>query len=866
MRRAALMTALIVGVLAAVKATGTPQSTPPAPTQEPAAPVFRTGVDLVRLDVRVTDPSGQPIRDLRADEVRVVEGGDERPILLFQHVEQPIGTYTEVAQRTITSEVSTNQGSPRGHVYVLVFDEAHIAAGNEQRARMAAERFLRTRVRPGDRVALYAIPGPGPSIDFTSDVKEVLDRLISVRGSQEETGRGALGEMRLYDAYEIVRGNQEILGRYADQAATTALAIDTRASDSRASLLRGAEDPAVLRQQVLDSARGVVARADDESRRFLRSLADVIATLRAVDGRKAVLLFSEGFEVDNVTDELELVAAAAAQSYSVVYGIDLNVRAVSVTQQDPMGGQQLAEVRSRLQSLGSLTAETDGELFIDAVPRLDSIMNRIGETTEDYYLIGFAPSDAGLRDHGRYRRVQVTVTRPGARVSTRSGYAMNAKATPADRRTSIDAALRAPFSQQGLHVEYTTYVFRGSTPGVDRVIVSLDAQLPVATAQGGAADVVYAVRSVRDGRLAASGSGQIVLPEANQPGDPTGVGHYRVQVELPPGVYLMRAVVREPGGLLGSADRRFTVRALGGPSLSASDLVIGSSDVSGLPVRTTVYNSEALSGVFELYARSPDRLEAVDVGVELLPVGTTVAVTSTHAQLDPIRQDESGARRGARVELPLEGVAPGLYLARATVRTGAETATELLRDVVVMEGTRPEPPAPLSPAVFDPSAVLHGELVRNYVNDLQGRAPDSLQRAASLATEQAWDQVEPALAGSPASGAANALRGLARFAQSDFPGAANAWTATLDADPTDAHVAFLLGWAHAAAGDDRSAITAWRLASLRDPTLVPPYLALIDAYMRLGQPALALQVTRSGLAVLPNSPELRDRLHRLERH
>jgi lipopolysaccharide biosynthesis regulator YciM len=156
--------------------------------------------------------------------------------------------------------------------------------------------------------------------------------------------------------------------------------------------------------------------------------------------------------------------------------------------------------------------------------------------------------------------------------------------------------------------------------------------------------------------------------------------------------------------------------------------------------------------------------------------------------------------------------------------------------------------------------------VRNYVDDLQRRAPDSLQRAASLATEQAWDKVELALARSPASGAAMALRGLARFAQSDFPGAANAWTATLEADPADAHAAFLLGWARAAAGDDRSAITAWRLASLRDPTLVPPYLALIDAYMRLGQPALALQVTRSGLAVLPDSPELRDRLHRLERH
>jgi hypothetical protein len=41
--------------------------------------------------------------------------------------------------------------------------------------------------------------------------------------------------------------------------------------------------------------------------------------------------------------------------------------------------------------------------------------------------------------------------------------------------------------------------------------------------------------------------------------------------------------------------------------------------------------------------------------------------------------------------------------------------------------------------------------------------------------------------------------------------------------------------------------------------------ALVDAYVRLGQSDLALQVIRSGLTALPDSPELLDRLARLER-
>ncbi len=866
MRRPALVTALIVGALATSAAPGSPrarQSAPPPPAQEPATPVFRTGVDLVRLDVRVTDDDGRPISDLHADEVLVVEQGEDRPILLFQHVEQPEGTYSEIAQRTIASEVSTNQGSPRGHVYVLVFDQAHIRAGNEQRARRAAETFLRTKVRPGDRIALYALPGPGPQIDFTADTSLALSQLASVRGFREDITNGTLGAMRVYDAYEITRGNQDTLGRYVDTLFETRAGTDTTAAGARPNLAREPEELPVLRRQVFEDARTLVSRADAEARQFLRSLADVVATLRAVDGRKSVVLFSEGFEIDNVTHELEQVAAAAAQSYSVVYAVDLNVRGGDLSEAEPIGGQQLSEIRSRLQSLGSLTAETDGELFIDATSRLDSILTRIGATTEDYYLIGFAPSEAGLRDREQYRRVNVRVTRPGARVSTRSGYAVGAKMTPADRRRTVDAALGAPFSQQGLHVEYTTYVFRGPTPGAERVIASLDAELPIATSDAQAADVVFAVRSVADGRLAASGSDQIPLPDASRPGASTGTGHYRVQFELPPGVYLMRAVVREPGGLLGSADRRFTVRALGGPSVSASDLVIGSSEMSGLPVRATVYNSEVLSGVFELYARAPDQLQAVEVGVELLEVGATAAVTSSRAALDPIRLGDAGASRGARVGLPLGGVPPGQYLARATVRTGRETAAELLRDVVVVEGTRPEPPPPPPPAAFDPAVVLGGELARRYVTDLQLNAPEALQPAASLAARQAWDQVEPALSGSSSDTAA-ALRGLARFARGDFESAVDAWRGMLDAELVDPRAAFLFGWANAASGDDRSAITAWRLAALRDPTLVPAYLALIDAYLRLEEPALALQVARSGLASVPDSVELRDRVLRLQ--
>jgi VWFA-related protein len=830
-------------------------------------PVFRSGVDLVRLDVRVTDDEGRPIADLRPDEMEIKEEGTRRPVLLFQHIEAPRGTYAEAAQRTIAAQVSTNQGSPRGHVYVLVFDESHILSGHEQRARRAAERFLRTRVQSGDRVALYALPGPGPQMEFTADVSRVIGGLTAVRGAGEETGTGTLGTMRTYEAYEIARGNSQILERQATLVSQNLLASDARSTVSKRPN-PVTDDPADLRRTLLEDARSLVARADGESRRFLVALADVIRTLQRVDGRKAVILFSEGFQTDNVTHELEDVAAAAARSYSVVYAMDLNPNSVETGDETARGGERMTEIRDRLQSLGSLTAETAGTLVTNAPAQLDRALARIAETTEDYYLVGFTPASGDQGDRNRYRHIQVMVTRAGAHVSARTGYAPNPSATPADRRRAIDAALRAPFAQQGLHLEYTTYTLRGPASDRQRVIVSLAAELPVASVEAKPADVVYVVRSVETGKVATSGSDRIALPETpRNRGATTGTGFYRVQFELPPGSYLMRAIVREAGGLLGSADRRFQVRALGGPDITASDLVLGSTDVAGLPVHADAYVSDVLDGVFELYARTEPQLASLTVTADLVPLDGGPNVLSTRVDLQPVKPVNGGVSRGARVQLPLTGVAPGEYLVRAIVRDSRDTITELLREVTVRAGTRPPAiGAPEMTAPFEPLNVLQGDVARHLVAAVQARTQGvALQAAARAASTGKWTAVDTALASS-SSGSADesTLRGLAAFARADYPTAVAAFRAAQSAGANDPALAFILGWAHAGSGDSPAAITAWRNAVLGDPALVPSYLALVDAYVRLGHLDLALQVVKSGLRALPSSPELLDRLARLE--
>ena len=514
----------------------------------PQPPVFRSGTDVVRLDVRVFDEAGRAISDLKADEIQITEGGSPRPVLFFQHVDEPRANYVEAAVRAVSAEVTSNQGSPKGHLYILVFDQHHITTGNEQRARRAAEAFINRRVRPSDRVAVYGIPGPGPQVGFTADRARAIAELQRVRGAYERIVTTPLGTMTLHEAYEITRGNPRVTSKCCHASAPNKRVISELVvthPQRRAFARHGGEDPAVTQRLLLENARTVVAQADAEARGFLQRMADLIQQYQAIEGRKTVVLFSEGFSQQNVSRELELVAAAAAQSYSVFYALDLNRRESDLREATAPTSAPATEIQERIEPLGSLAVETDGMLVIDAASYLDTALDRLADQAQSYYIVGFEPAAGAGRDS--YRRVKVAVTRPGARVSTRTGYAVGPDTSTLDRRRTIDAALAAPFVQRGVRVEYTTYLMRSPDARSERVFLALTAELPVRNTTADRADVVFVVRDTQNGRVAASGTDTLPLPARTSAGGATGTAQYRVHFELPPGTYLMRALVREPG-------------------------------------------------------------------------------------------------------------------------------------------------------------------------------------------------------------------------------------------------------------------------------------------------------------------------------
>jgi VWFA-related protein len=850
----------------------TAQTGQTTPTGSSDRPIFRTGVDLVRLDLRVTDGSGHSITNLRPDEVRVFDGGVERPVLVFQHIAESGRSFVESAQRTIASEVSTNQGAPRGQLYVLVFDQEHIASGTEQRVRQVAEAFLRERVRPQDRVAIYGLPGPGPSQPFTANVAAAIEQLRLVRGDEQQTLTPGQFDMRVDEAYEILRGNETVATRFMTTTNGTADRTGVL-PDAPANKVQLGEDAATLKRLIWETAHQIVMRSDATSRLFLNQFSELLRSFRGVDGRKTVILFSDGFFGDNVGRELTDVASAAAETYSVVYPFDLNTRTQNLGQM-ALGADQAEAVQSRLNPLGGLALETNGTLVNNAMGHLAQALDTLSSTELDYYIVGFEASPEAVSDREAYRHVDVKVTRPGARVSARTGYAVGPAPTLADRRRGIDAALAAPFTAQGLQVAYTTYVARSDTPGMQGVAVSLEAELPVDRTGQQSADVVFVVRDAQTGQVAASGTDQMPLPSRPDQNSTAGRGDWRVRFDLPAGTYLMRCVVREPGGLVGSADRRFIVRALSGPAVAASDLVLGASGEQ-LPVRAIAYTDELLAGAVRVYGRTGGQLQSLTATLDLTSLadagdngGSPTRVVS--GEVGPVHDTTSGVARDVSFAVPVNNLAAGEYMAHAVVRAGGEVVADLRRQVDVVPGAPPaaavasRAAAGAAPAAPAPREVLRSSVVHQLVEQAASSDDAVVRQAAAEAASGNWTRALALLAPVPAADPAAArLRGLARIDQQDYAGAAAELSSAFLARPTDGGLAFVLGWARVGAGDDTGAASAFRSAAFLEPGLVPAHLALAETYLRLHHPALAAQAIEAGLAKVPQSAELKQMLAKI---
>jgi VWFA-related protein len=247
-----------------------------APPEEPkemiAPPSFKSAVEVnvVNVDVRVTDAKGQPMRGLEKRDFELFEDGKRVEISNFAAVDGGIPTtpllpapdaVTEPSSPAVPAAVAENAWN-----LIVYVDNFNIHAGNRTRTLQQLRSILVRLLAPGDRAMLVSYNlGATVQLPFTADPAAIDAALAKMEGL-------------------AVYGDD--IDRRRRQSFDEILTIQ------KASLSDPEPLPCPLR--IAKPAHDFAESRRDEVLRTLGALTLVVNSLSGVPGRKAVLYVSDG--------------------------------------------------------------------------------------------------------------------------------------------------------------------------------------------------------------------------------------------------------------------------------------------------------------------------------------------------------------------------------------------------------------------------------------------------------------------------------------------------------------------------------------------------------------------------------------------
>ena len=183
--------------------------------QEPQRPpTFRTGTNLVRVDVSVLDRDGKPIRTLTQDDFELRENGEVQAISSFKLVEAT-GEPTDDLSLPIRSpqHAATEAARDDVRLFVIFWDEYHIDQfGSAVRAREQLTNFVLEAFGPTDLVALMDQLTPISALRFTRDRRDLANQVHNLRGRRGLyiPARSAIEEAHLRNGQDVERIRSQV--------------------------------------------------------------------------------------------------------------------------------------------------------------------------------------------------------------------------------------------------------------------------------------------------------------------------------------------------------------------------------------------------------------------------------------------------------------------------------------------------------------------------------------------------------------------------------------------------------------------------------------------------------------------------------
>jgi VWFA-related protein len=525
--------------------------------QAASQPTFKSGVNLVEVDVVVTDKGGQPVRGLRQEDFEITEDGKPVTVETFTAIDLPAappGTVVATPDRSGTSRASNDQ-EDEGRILLIVMDDYPVSfdAGRLAASKAIARRLVE-RMGPWDQAAVISTSGrTSAQAEFTSD----RPRLIA--------------------------------------------AIDKFFPQSEIGARSGVE----RRTPGLGGGGGFSFIQEIKARWAMDALGNAAKTLALIPHRrKAVLLVSQGLPVSVEQVVTNQNAAGAAQALR-----DFIVTAqrshIAVYTMDPCGLDldEGCNTDSR-QNLASLSENTGG-FSVTNTNAPERSVDRVVAENGTYYLLGYA---APTPNDGKRHRIRVRTRVPGIEVRARdSYYAPRGPARTIEGPVSVDSLISAPLQSRGLSMR------------VAAVPAPL-AQKPSATVAVGiemtAADAIRA-RTIDFSLVAVDTNGKISTRQrfkssfTSMSGDGSRRIHFGSRVDVAPGRYQIRLAAVSASGEIGSVFTEVQV-----PDFGAA-LALGGLSLAS-PAAPTAKLAELLANVLPLVPlASPDVRAGAQVVAQL---------------------------------------------------------------------------------------------------------------------------------------------------------------------------------------------------------------------------------------------------------
>lgn len=463
------------------------QNPPPRPTLSPQQDkqdksaeddVVRITTNLVQVDVTVTDKKGQPVTDLRPEEVEILEDNRPQKVTNFSYVAlagggrgQPVAS-APTAERGVppVPPVRLRPEEVRRTV-ALVVDDLSLSFESAYYARQALKKFVDQQMQPGDLVAIIRTGGGmGALQQFTSDKRLLAAAIERVRFNM--LGRGGVSAFSAIEDDPLARTT---LGGAADDSPT------------------GSRD-----RDPVDSIKDF--REELFAVGTLGALNYIVRGLRDLPGRKSVMLISDGFQIftrrgdnfersDRILESLRRLTDLANRASVVIYTMDARgLQTLSLTAEDNTSGLTPDEVESRLadrrseffesqSGLNYLSQQTGG-LAIRGNNDLSYGIKRMLDDQQGYYLIGYRPDESTfdpVTGRRRFHKISIKLKRPGLSHRTRTGFygITDEQAVPV-RRTrdeQLAGAITSPFNSSGVGLRLTSLF--GSDPKVGSFVRSI---------------------------------------------------------------------------------------------------------------------------------------------------------------------------------------------------------------------------------------------------------------------------------------------------------------------------------------------------------------------------------------------------------